>query len=77
MCLEDELGRELPNAVLFYRPVRERVYGVLFNLYHHAYLNHRDREKPETERHELPLIQVRREGGRDRCMQVEKGRTPS
>ena len=58
MCLEDELGRELPNSILFYRPVRERIYGVLFNLYHHSFLNHRDREKPEQERHALPHVQV-------------------
>ncbi|XP_043239958.1 constitutive coactivator of PPAR-gamma-like protein 1 homolog [Amphibalanus amphitrite] len=59
VCVEDELNRELPNAVLFFRPARERIYGVLFNLYHHSYLSHRDRDKPEHERHAVPRVQIR------------------
>ncbi|XP_037087602.1 constitutive coactivator of PPAR-gamma-like protein 1 homolog [Pollicipes pollicipes] len=59
VSMEDELGRELPNAALFYRPVRERVYAVLFNLYHHSFLHNKDKEKPAAEQHQVPQVQVR------------------
>ncbi|XP_037071414.1 constitutive coactivator of PPAR-gamma-like protein 1, partial [Pollicipes pollicipes] len=59
VSMEDELGRELPNSTLFFRPVRERVYAVLFNLYHHSYLHNKDKEKPAPERHQVPHVQVR------------------
>ncbi|XP_043207106.1 constitutive coactivator of PPAR-gamma-like protein 1 isoform X2 [Amphibalanus amphitrite] len=59
VCVEDELGRELPNSALFYRPVRERVYAVLFNLYHHSFLHNRDKDKPAEEQHQIPTVQVR------------------
>ena len=62
VCVEDELGRELPNSALFYRPVRERVYAVLFNLYHHSFLHNRDKDKPTEEQHQVPTVQVRTRG---------------
>jgi len=59
VCLEDELCRELPNSSLFYRPARERIYAVLFNLYHHSFLANRDKDKPAEQAHKMPHVQVR------------------
>lgn len=36
--LEDEQYREMPSIHLFYRPAREMIYAVLFNLYHQKYM---------------------------------------
>ncbi|XP_059611488.1 constitutive coactivator of PPAR-gamma-like protein 1 [Phlebotomus argentipes] len=36
--LEDEQGRESPSVHLFYRPARQMIYAILFNLYHQRYL---------------------------------------
>ena len=64
VCMEDELGRELPRSALLYRPARERVCAVLFSLYHRSFLHSRDRERPADELHEVPTVQVRwRHGG--------------
>ncbi|XP_065572415.1 constitutive coactivator of PPAR-gamma-like protein 1 isoform X2 [Artemia franciscana] len=43
--LEDEASRELPNIHKFYRPLRQNIYGILFNLYHHTFLANQDKEK--------------------------------
>lgn len=36
--LEDEQYREIPSIHLFYRPARQMIYAILFNLYHQKYL---------------------------------------
>ncbi|XP_055915865.1 constitutive coactivator of PPAR-gamma-like protein 1 isoform X2 [Eupeodes corollae] len=36
--LEDEQYREIPSVHLFYRPARQMIYAILFNLYHQKYL---------------------------------------
>lgn len=36
--LEDEQYREMPSIHLFYRPARQMMYAILFNLYHQKYL---------------------------------------
>lgn len=36
--LEDEHYRELPPVHLFYRPARQMIYAILFNMYHQKYL---------------------------------------
>lgn len=37
--LEDEQYRELPAVHLFYRPARQMIYAILFNLYHQRYMH--------------------------------------
>lgn len=36
--LEDEQYREIPSINLFYRPARQMIYAILFNLFHQKYL---------------------------------------
>lgn len=36
--LEDEQYRDLPSIHLIYRPARQVIYAILFNLYHQKYL---------------------------------------
>lgn len=36
--LEDEQYREMPAVNIFYRPARQMIYAVLFNLYHQKYM---------------------------------------
>ncbi|XP_055696883.1 constitutive coactivator of PPAR-gamma-like protein 1 isoform X2 [Phlebotomus papatasi] len=36
--LEDEQSRDVPSVHLFYRPARQMIYAILFNLYHQRYL---------------------------------------
>ncbi|GAB0087490.1 constitutive coactivator of PPAR-gamma-like protein 1 homolog [Sergentomyia squamirostris] len=36
--LEDEQSRDAPSIHLFYRPARQMIYAILFNLYHQRYL---------------------------------------
>lgn len=36
--LEDEQYREIPSIHIFYRPARQAIYAILFNLYHQKYL---------------------------------------
>lgn len=36
--MEDEQYREIPSIHLFYRPARQMIYAILFNLYHQKYL---------------------------------------
>lgn len=36
--LEDEQYREVPSVHLFYRPARQQIYAILFNLYHQRYM---------------------------------------
>lgn len=43
--LEDEQYREIPSVHLFYRPARQMIYAILFNMYHQKYLIGK-KEKP-------------------------------
>lgn len=36
--LEDEQYREMPSVHAFYRPARQMIYAILFNLYHQKYM---------------------------------------
>lgn len=36
--LEDEQYRDIPSIHAFYRPARQMIYAILFNLYHQKYL---------------------------------------
>lgn len=60
MLLEDETHKELPSIHLFYRPVRQMVYAILFNLHHHKYLaNKSKKEKDSMEKTEVPDLVVK------------------
>lgn len=52
--LEDEHYRELPSVHLFYRPARQLIYAILFNMYHQKYLC----SKREQGKNEMPDITV-------------------
>lgn len=45
VLLEDENHREFPSIHLIYRPVRQMVYAILFNLHHRMYLATKSKEK--------------------------------
>lgn len=45
VLLEDENQRETPSIHLIYRPVRQMVYAILFNLHHRMYLATKGKEK--------------------------------
>ena len=46
VTLEEELSRELPSTVEVYRPIRQRVYAVLFDL-HKKLAEHRKTSKSQ------------------------------
>lgn len=48
VLLEDENHREFPSIHLIYRPVRQMVYAILFNLHHRMYLATKSKEKGGT-----------------------------
>ncbi|XP_055378295.1 constitutive coactivator of PPAR-gamma-like protein 1 isoform X2 [Condylostylus longicornis] len=67
--LEDEQYREIPSVHLFYRPARQMIYAILFNLYHQKYLcskrnsnndkkEKRDKKDSPTIVHKPPEIQI-------------------
>lgn len=43
--MEDESHREVPSIHHFYRPVRQMVYAILFNLHHHTYMATKNKDK--------------------------------
>lgn len=43
--LEDEQYREIPSIHLFYRPARQYIYAILFNLFHQKYLCYKNLNK--------------------------------
>lgn len=60
VCMEDETVRELPNAVLFFRAVRQFVYAILFNLHHHTFMARKAKEEGQKGlATEVPEIKVR------------------
>ena len=52
VVLEDQCHREVPNIQLFYRPVRQMVYAILFNLHHHTFLAEKQREQQHSDKPE-------------------------
>lgn len=45
VLLEDENHREFPSIQVIYRPIRQMVYAILFNLHHRMYLATKSKEK--------------------------------
>lgn len=45
VLLEDENYREFPSIHVIYRPIRQMVYAILFNLHHRMYLATKSKEK--------------------------------
>jgi len=45
VLLEDENHREFPSIHLIYRPIRQMVYAILFNLHHRMYMATKNKEK--------------------------------
>lgn len=45
VLLEDEFNREIPSIHLIYRPVRQMVYAIVFNLHHRIYLATKSKER--------------------------------
>ncbi|KAG4071091.1 hypothetical protein HA402_013405 [Bradysia odoriphaga] len=56
--LEDEHYRELPSIHLFYRPARQMIYAILFNMYHQKYLLSKKDSSPVTGKNDLPDISI-------------------
>lgn len=48
--LEDEQYREIPSVHIFYRPARQMIYAILFNLFHQKYMHSKsgDTQSPEV-----------------------------
>lgn len=46
--LEDEQYREMPPIHIFYRPARQMIYAVLFNLYHQKYMCSKNKDNLPT-----------------------------
>lgn len=44
VAIEDEAPRELPSGVALFRPIRQMVYAVLFNMHHLAFVARQKRE---------------------------------
>ncbi|XP_063992108.1 constitutive coactivator of PPAR-gamma-like protein 1 homolog isoform X3 [Diachasmimorpha longicaudata] len=59
VLLEDENQRETPSIHLIYRPVRQMVYAILFNLHHRIYLATKAKEKNENEKIEVPDVVIK------------------
>ncbi|XP_046419982.1 constitutive coactivator of PPAR-gamma-like protein 1 homolog isoform X1 [Neodiprion fabricii] len=48
VLLEDESHKEFPSIHLIYRPVRQMVYAILFNVHHRIYLATKNKEKGDA-----------------------------
>ncbi|KAK7793934.1 hypothetical protein R5R35_007700 [Gryllus longicercus] len=59
VLMEDENHKELPSIHLFYRPVRQMVYAILFNLHHHMYLATQNKKEGEVEKTEVPELRIK------------------
>nr|CAD7449162.1 unnamed protein product [Timema bartmani] len=60
VLLEDENHKEFPSIHLLYRPVRQMVYAILFNLHHYMYMATKGKDKAvRTEKSEVPDLRVR------------------
>lgn len=45
VIMEDDQHKEFPPAHLIYRPIRQKVYAVIFNLHHLCYLTNKTRQE--------------------------------
>lgn len=43
VILED--GNEIPNIYSFYKPIRQMVYAIVFNLHHHRYMANKENRR--------------------------------
>ncbi|XP_058791366.1 constitutive coactivator of PPAR-gamma-like protein 1 homolog isoform X2 [Phymastichus coffea] len=59
VLLEDENHREFPSIHVIYRPVRQMVYAILFNMHHRLYLATKSKEKGETDKIEVPDVIIK------------------
>ncbi|XP_066992640.1 constitutive coactivator of PPAR-gamma-like protein 1 homolog [Anabrus simplex] len=62
VLMEDENHKELPSIHTLYRPVRQMVYAILFNLHHQMYLASKNKEKggkKEPEQLEIPELKIK------------------
>ncbi|XP_042225130.1 constitutive coactivator of PPAR-gamma-like protein 1 isoform X3 [Homarus americanus] len=60
VCMEDESTDDLPNAVLFYRSVRQCVYAILYNLHHHSFMSRKAKEEGHKGlATEVPEVKIR------------------
>ncbi|CAD6207136.1 GSCOCG00010130001-RA-CDS [Cotesia congregata] len=58
VLLEDENQREFPSIHIIYRPVRQMVYAILFNLHHQIFMATKNKEKGD-EKIEVPDIVIK------------------
>ncbi|KAG5307878.1 F120A protein, partial [Acromyrmex insinuator] len=59
VLLEDENHREFPSIHVIYRPIRQMVYAILFNLHHRMYLATKSKEKGDSEKIEIPDVTIK------------------
>ncbi|XP_044007486.1 constitutive coactivator of PPAR-gamma-like protein 1 homolog isoform X2 [Aphidius gifuensis] len=59
MLLEDENNREFPSIHLIYRPIRQMVYAILFNLNHKIFLATNGKEKNCNEKIKVPDVIIK------------------
>ncbi|XP_011631086.1 constitutive coactivator of PPAR-gamma-like protein 1 homolog [Pogonomyrmex barbatus] len=59
VLLEDENHREFPSIHVIYRPIRQMVYAILFNLHHRMYLATKSKEKGDNEKIEVPDVIIK------------------
>ncbi|KAJ9598878.1 hypothetical protein L9F63_026588 [Diploptera punctata] len=62
VLMEDENHKEFPSIHVLYRPVRQMVYAILFNLHHYMYMASKNKEKGEGEKCDIPELRVIRIG---------------
>ncbi|XP_059060222.1 constitutive coactivator of PPAR-gamma-like protein 1 [Achroia grisella] len=48
VVLEDDNHREIPSIHHFYRPIRQNVYAILYNMHHHRFMAQRAKEEGTT-----------------------------
>ncbi|XP_049782108.1 constitutive coactivator of PPAR-gamma-like protein 1 [Schistocerca cancellata] len=59
VLMEDENHKDLPSIHLVFRPVRQMVYAILFNLHHYIYMASKQKEKGDEEKVEVPDICIK------------------
>ncbi|XP_057319789.1 constitutive coactivator of PPAR-gamma-like protein 1 homolog isoform X2 [Microplitis mediator] len=59
VLLEDENNCEFPSIHVIYRPVRQMVYAILFNLHHQIFMATKNKEKGDHEKIEVPDIVIK------------------
>lgn len=59
VTIEEEVPRELPHGSSLFRPMRQMVYAVLFNLHHLAFVARQKAEAEKTGERTVPSVRVR------------------